>query len=354
MVVALLVAVLAPASGRAEQGDRVTIGPDGVVIERGDDQDTTTTVHIGDRKDYGQGGWIEVDDHGDALVRIFGDIHVPSGKRVSDDVVAVFGSVDVEGEVQGDVVAVMGSVRVRDGAVVDGEVVSVGGVVDQEEGATIQGQTVSVGFLPVSWGIPGLPFTLGAIAAGWIAAALAGWIFAIAFPGRLIRVAATASRRTGASFVLGVLSIPGFVALMVLMFVTVVGIPLAFLLPFAYILLAYAGHLAATYVLGCKLTGRTLGGPGLVWPILAGSLLVALFFAVGAMLFVIPGMTRPFALFAALLGCLMAVGLTAIGTGAFLLSKLGAEPRDLVWGSEAPAAAPVVAPPAPATPPPTA
>jgi hypothetical protein len=266
---------------------------------------------------------------------------------VSDDVVAVFGSVDVEGEVEGDVVAVMGSVHVRDGAVIHGEAVSVGGAVQQEDGATIGGETVSVGFLPVSWGVPALPLTLSAIAGGWITALFTGWIFALAFPGRLVRVAATASRHTGASFLLGLVSLPGFVAAMVLLIVTVVGIPLAFLLPFAYVLLIYGGQLAATYVLGCKLIRRQLGTPGLVWPMMAGSLLVAMFFAVGAVLFVAHGVSRPLGLFSGLLGLLLVLGLAAIGTGAFLLSRLGNEPKDLAWDSHghAPVAAPVPIPP---------
>jgi hypothetical protein len=353
LLLGLAVAALAAfttASWADSRIDRVSVGPNGVVVERSggerDSEDVTILDRHGAARD-GHGGWIEVDDHGDALVRVFGDIHVPRGKRVMDDVVAVFGSVEVEGEVEGDVVAVLGSVHVRDGAEVQGQAVSVGGVVDQEDGAVIQGQTVSVGFLPSTWGLPALPLTLSAIAAGWVAAVFAGWIFALVFPGRLVRVAATASRRTGASFFLGLASVPGFAALLVLLFVTVIGIPLAILLPFAYIILAYAGHLAATYVLGCKLVGRPLGSRGLAWPIVAGSLMVALFFVAGAVLFVAPGLTRPLALFSALLGCLLAIALTSIGTGAFLLSRFGALPKDVVWGAEHAAPAPAAVPASP-------
>lgn len=327
LLCALVVGFSTSAAGT--QAERVRIGPDGVVVERSDGD--SVEVHIDKRS---HGGWIEVEDHGDAMVRVFGDIHVPRGKRVTDDVVAVFGSVDVEGEVDGDVVAVMGSVHVRDGAEVQGEVVSVGGMVDQADGAIIQGQTVSVGFLPSSWGVPALPFTLGAIAAGWVAAVFAGWIFALAFPGRLVRIATTASRRTGASLLLGLASLPGFVALVMLMLVTVVGIPLAFLLPFAYIILTYAGFLVGSYVLGSKLVGRALGSRGLVWPIVAGTLLVTVFFLAGALLFVAPGMTRPLALFSVLLGCLLVMGLTSIGTGAFLLSRFGTLPKDVNSSTE--------------------
>src|SRR5687767_4040250 len=88
-------------AAEARRVERVSVGPQGVVVESArdsvdiDDDDDDDD----DRERYGRGGWIEVDDHGDALVRVFGDIHVPRGKRISDDVVAVFGSVDVDGEV---------------------------------------------------------------------------------------------------------------------------------------------------------------------------------------------------------------------------------------------------------------
>jgi hypothetical protein len=164
-----------------------------------------------------------------------------------------------------------------------------------------------------------------------------------------VRVAAVASRRTAASLLLGLVSVPLFVAAVFLLFVTVVGIPLAVLLPPAYLVLCFAGQLAATYVLGCKLTSRRPGSGGLMVPLLAGTLLVALFYLTGALMFVLPGIARPVALFALLLGCLMVAGLTAIGTGAFMLSKLGSEPRDVDWS---PAAAMAPPPGADLAPPP--
>jgi hypothetical protein len=95
-----------------------------VVVDGADDD----SVEIpSDRRSYGErrsyrGSRVgsKSHDHGDALVRIFGDIHVP-GKRVTETWSRVR-PVDVEGEVDGDVVAVLGSVKVRDGAEVQGEV----------------------------------------------------------------------------------------------------------------------------------------------------------------------------------------------------------------------------------------
>jgi hypothetical protein len=190
------------------------------------------------------------------------------------------------------------------------------------------------------------------VLAGWLAAMVTGWLLVTLFPVRTVRVATMASRRTSASLLVGLLSIPMFVAALFLLVVTVVGIPLAILLPPAYVLLGFAGQLAATYVLGCKLTGRRLGTGGLMMPIFAGTSLMAAMFGLGAAMFVAPGIARPMALFLVALAACMVLGLTAIGTGAFLLSKLGAEPREVNW-SPGP-----LAPPAPSSPglapPPTA
>ena len=321
---------------RETQVNRIRVGSDGIVIERGGRTDTLETDRDSDRRSYRRrhrtDGFVHVDGGGDAVVRVFADIDIPAGERVNGDVVAVFGSVTVAGQVEGDVVAVMGSVTLKPGSTVGGDAVSVGGIVDQAEGVEVRGETVSVGFVPVSWGIPALSFTLSTIVAGWLAAMFLGWLFALLFPTRLLRVATTASKRTAASLLIGMVSLPLVISAIGLLFVTVVGIPLAVLLPPTYLLLAFAGQMAATYVLGCKLTGRRLGGGGgMMIPILAGTVLVAAFFVVGALLFVAPGIARPLALFAVMLGGLLVMGLTAIGTGAFLISKLGAEPHDIDW-----------------------
>ena len=347
----LLAAVLAAPVAHAGRVERVSVGSHGVTVER-DLPDSTQGDHtFRTRSRFGH-GWTQAEGDGDALVRVFADAHVPAGETVPGDVVAVFGSVDVEGKVEGDVVAVLGSIHLRPGASVSGDAVSVGGVLDQAEGVDVGGETVSVGFMPATWGMPAVSITLSAVFAGWLAAIVTGWLLVILFPLRTVRVAVTASRRTAASLLLGLVSIPLFVASLFLLCVTVVGIPLAILLPPAYALLCFCGQLAATYVLGCKLTGRPLGSGGLMTPLVAGTLLVAAFFALGAALFVAPGIARPLALFSVALGALLIVGLTAIGTGAFLLSKLGAEPREVEWSPAAaapPAANPGLAPPPPAS-----
>jgi hypothetical protein len=107
-------------------------------------------VHI--RWDWGDFDDLECfdfDDYGecdeDAIVHFGSDIHVGRGQHVEGDVVAIGGSIYVDGEVDGDVVAIGGSVTLGRKAEVDGDVVAVVGDVELDRGATIDGDAVSVG-----------------------------------------------------------------------------------------------------------------------------------------------------------------------------------------------------------------
>jgi hypothetical protein len=294
-------------------------------------------------------GGISVHGGENGIVRLFSDAYVPAGQRVDGDVVAVFGSVTVEGEVEGAAVAVFGSLDLRRGALVHDDAVAVGGALREGDGSKVEGQTVQVGFLPLTLGLPGLPVVLSMIALAWLVSLFFAWMSAALFPARLARVAVTSSRRTLASLLLGIVSGPLVCMATLLLLVTVVGIPIAALLPFVYVAVLYAGQLAATYVLGCKLTRRRLGVGGPTAPLVSGSLLVASIFGFGAILWETPGIVRTVALFFLMVGGLLMVGLTTIGTGAFLLSRAGSRPADIdgLAPGDTPAPAPAVDPTAP-------
>jgi len=281
------------------------------------------------------------------IVRLFSDAVIEPGEHVDGDVVAVFGSVRVEGVVEGSTVAVFGSVDLRRGAVVRGDAIAVGGVLREGAGSRVSGQTVQVGFLPLTLGLPGLPVVLTLIVLAWLVSLFFGWIAAALFPARLARVAVTASRRTLASLLLGIASGPLACLAVIVLLVTVVGIPIAVLLPLVYIAMLYAGQLAATYVLGCKIMRRRLGIGGVTLPLSSGSMLVASIFGFSAILWETPGDTRKVAFFFLLVGLLLVAGLTTIGAGAFLLSRAGSRPVDLDDVGRAPTPAQTVDPTAP-------
>jgi len=330
-------------SVHARGAKRVEIDKHGITVTRASADTDSTAITVGDDVEAGpvrvHGG-----DNGTGIVRLFSDATVYSGERVDGDVVAVFGSVRVEGEVEGSTVAVFGSVDLRRGAVVHGDAVAVGGVLRDDQGSRVDGQSVQVGFLPLTLGLPGLPVVLSMIVLAWLVTLFFGWATAALFPNRLARIAVTSSRRTLASLLLGIASGPFTCIATMVLLVTVVGIPIAVLLPIVYVAVLYAGQLAATYVLGCKLTRRRPGSGGVTMPLVSGSLLVASVFGFGAILWETPGIVRTVALFFLMVGGLFLIGLTTIGVGAFLLSRAGSRPTDIdgfdSGGSPAPAPAP--------------
>lgn len=327
----------------ADSGDvnvRVSVGTSGVIVRRAGED-----VRVGR-----DGGVIVVNDES-GLVRVFADAEVDSAERIDGDVVAVFGSVRVRGNVAGNVVAVGGSVRLDPGASVEGDVVAVGGVLDQADGATVGGESVSVGFFPTGFGVPTLPMLLAAILVGWALTLFVGWLLALVVRDRMVSVARTASRRTTLSFFLGLALLPFVLMAAGLLLITVIGIPVALLLPVLHVMVAWTGQVAATAVIGSKLLRRPLGEGSFIGQVAAGSLFVAVFFIAGAALSVPPGVLRTVALFFSLLGVLLLFGLTTIGSGAVVLSRFGrVGPADDAPGAPAPAASGGPAPGLPGTP----
>ncbi len=87
-----------------------------------------------------------------ARVRIGGSIDVPENERVSDAVVAIGGSVRVDGRVDDNVVAIGGSIVLGPKAIVAGDVTSIGGHVTRDAGAEVRGRINEIAFGPSSHG----------------------------------------------------------------------------------------------------------------------------------------------------------------------------------------------------------
>ena len=346
-----------------ESGVRIhSLNGDSLVESTSDDQGATVTTHHAgghrihisqhaihvDDNDSPSHELVSVDSDGSDLVRVFADAEVPPGEHIPGDVVAVFGSVTVHGEVAGSVVAVFGTVKLDTSAIVHGDAVAIGGGLIAPAGSKVEGNSVSLGVLPVSWGLPGLPVVLAMVLASWLSMLFLAWLLHLLFADRMMRAAQTSSRRTGLSLLMGFVSAPLMVVACVLLLVTVLGIPFAFLLPIAYAVLTLAGQLAATYVLGSKLMRRPLSEPWTFRPIVTGTLFIAAFFVIGAVFASGTGLLRTVALFFDLLGALLLAGLTVIGTGAFLVSRFGSPPAQLEGAPLGSPAAPSTA--APVTP----
>lgn len=375
LALALAALVLGSGTAHAQRGDRdttierISIGSDGIRIERRDgakriERDATVridrtgvTVEEADAettrsKRVSVHGPVVIVDDGDAgLVRVFADAEVDENERIEGDVVAVFGSVVVRGHVAGNVAAIFGSAVLEPGATVEGDVVALGGVLDQASGAVVNGESVSLGLFAWAPSVPTLPMMVGVVFGGWVVSLIGGLLLWLLFPSRMQRIAVTSAQRTGGSFVLGVASAPLVVISIVLLLVTVIGIPLAILLPLLYVTAVWAGQLAATYVLGCRLLRRPLEtAGGSFGPLVAGTLFVASFFVIGAALAGPEGVLRTLALFFALLGILLQIGLSVVGIGAVLLSRFGTRPRLDAAEAASPGPLPGTSAPLPAPP----
>jgi hypothetical protein len=310
---------------RPVQAD-VTVGGDRIRI-RGNVVDASGNghdVHI-------VGPMVKVNGENADMVRVFSDAEVAADERVEGDVVAVFGSVHVSGQVSGNAIAVFGSVRLDPGAVVDGDAVAVGGVLDQQPGAVVSGQSVSVEPGIRRMLLPGM-FLGGAgvltiVLFLLVLPMLFGTLYLLIAPTRMMRVAVTAADRPFVSLLLGMVSGPLTVVLMGVLFITLVGIPLAILTPLFYAVLTHAGLVAATCVIGSRLMRRQLGQGGTVAPYFTGSLFVIALMFLGLAGLLLPGVFKPLGFFLVLLAVLFGAGLSMIGTGAALLSRFGSTPR---------------------------
>lgn len=190
-------------------------------------------------------------------VRIGRDVTVDEGETVEGDVVAVGGSVRVDGEVQGDVVGVGGSVTLGPRARVDGDVTVVGGQLHRDPAAEVSGkaQEVSLGGFefdrwnwrrnPVGlwWGsMLGSAFAfVGALARVGVLCLLTALVllFGREYAERAGTMAATASLKAGAVGVIAqIMFLPLLIVTIVVLVVTIVGIPLLLLIPFALLALA--------------------------------------------------------------------------------------------------------------------
>jgi hypothetical protein len=205
-------------------------------------------------------------------VRIFGDVSVGADESVSGQVVAVMGSVRIDGEVNDQVVAVLGSVTLGPKAYVRGDVVAVGGRVRKAEGARIGGAVtevsaldpnINLNFVPLfDWG--GVPFfggsgpvqLIGSTLRFFLLVMLASIAMVIARPS-IEASARRVAERPIQTAIIGILAeillVPAIVITVVILAVSIIGIPLLLLVPFALLLIvamALVGFSGTAYAVG--------------------------------------------------------------------------------------------------------
>jgi hypothetical protein len=302
---------------------------------------------------------------------------------VKGDAAAIGSSATISGEVTGDVVSVGGNVRLESGAEVAGDVVSVGGTIDEEDDVEIGGQRVEV---PFGKGFPfwrpggGAIFNPGrwyrdddwhdfgpmdvAMSAAWEGFALIMFVlFAclVLLLGRkplerMERKVATEPWKSGLVGLLSqILILPLFIVVLLVLVISIIGIPLLLLLPFAILglmLLAFMGFCAVALRLGRILEERfgwNLASPYLV--LIVGIAAIAIWSVIADLLDYGGGWLWFFVMMFAIFGALVKYVAWTVGFGAAVLTRFGTAEG---WGGQAAPPAPVAPTPPPVEPdPPT-
>ena len=192
------------------------------------------------------------------IVRFNGDVTIGRDERVDGDVVVMFGSADVDGEVTGDLVVVMGPLSLGPEAVVRGDVVVVGGRLNRTAGAQVLGDLNEVG---MGRGVGNRDRRLGG-AFGWLWSGVGGLAATVAriilmVLAALIVLAVARAGLTGLAAEL--LFVPLLAVTVVVLAVSIIGIPLILLVPFAVVLVmcgAFIGYTGLAYQVGCLMTRR--------------------------------------------------------------------------------------------------
>jgi cytoskeletal protein CcmA (bactofilin family) len=311
-VVALGLVVLLPLPAHAAEerlvGD-VVVGSNGV-------RQNVSTV-AGDVQVRGP---VDGDVHsgfGDVLVKgeVRGDVDAGIGDvkirgPVDGDVHAEFGDVYVNAPVEGDVDVGRGDVELGPKAEISGDLECESGEITGN-GDAVKGDITAKGMalhLAESHG----PDVLGFV--GWLFVALAFAACAVLATVLAPRPLAAAARRVeeapGRAFVYGLVSLPAFFVLCVVLAVSIIGIPLLLLLAPAYLALLFFGALVAAFFLGTRvlmLTGRYRVG--------------------NAVAAVVGAMILAATTFIPVLGDLILYALCLLGAGAAILALFSRRPR---------------------------
>ncbi len=339
-----------PASSAVEAAPPAPRGTtEGSAPPRGDDEERTFDLGV---------------DVRGAQVGVFQDVHVPRGETRRGDVVCIFGNASIDGEVTGDVVVIGGSLRIA--GTVRHDVVAVLSSVSFAEEAEIGHDFVNVlgtidGRARVHHGeTVNIPLFFHPVDLRTPLARLAGilvWSFLLLTVLKflvLLLIAALApervrllSEQAPTSYLLAFLvGLGGYIGVLVahlLLWITVIGIPLSGLLFLAFLVVKWLGVAGIYHCVGRSI-GRLFGKDLSLLPaILVGFLPFALLVLVPTF---IGGVGFLFALGARILFWLF-VEIPAVGL--VILTRVGSRPRgkDVPWPTPP---LPIAAPPPPPAP----
>ena len=322
---------------------------------------------------------VEVADHDDDVkqadyVRFGENIDVGPGEHLSGDVVSIGGNVtvDTNGRIDGDCVSIGGNVNLKDGAEVEGDVVCMGGMLTLGDSVKVGSDAVSL------WGrskispsakvyghvqdvsVGGGPFphvnspfgfhreATGSRVLGffgrivWVLLLVGMGLLAFSlFPTRMRNLANTVHHRGLVTFLAGMAGWILWLPAVVLLCITLVGIPVAILFIVFTPIMALLGYLSVAEIVGKRLIERLNLNPATGIKIMVvGVLALEGAVLVGKFLSILGSFLHFFGVILAVLGWSIIFVAVTMGFGAFLITRFRA-------AETPPIEAPALVPPAP-------
>lgn len=237
--------------------------------------------------------------------------------RVTGDAVSIGSVVEVNGEVDGDVVSVGSTVILSDNARVGGDVASIGGSVQRSPGAVVGGSVTSGG-VPFRFDFRGItwPMHRGAWHMPWasfgfmwlarlVGALVLALVIVAIWPNNAAAVGAAIETRLGRAALIGLVAWLLFVPGMILLAITLIGIPLVPVWILFYVAAGALGHAAISVVVGDKVARLANANMSILAKVLVGALIMALLSWIPAA------------------GFLVSIAVAVIGLGAVLDTRFG-------------------------------
>jgi hypothetical protein len=314
----------------------------------GGETDSSAERIIFDSKGWpGTGSGRQYKESGADVVRFGEDVSVEANELVRGDVVVFGGDVSIAGKVVGDVVVLMGDARVVSGAEINGDMVVIGGTLDEQDEVIIHGERVILRKFNIS--MMGFPFVVGrqfrlfeffVIPVKFFISLVLSFLVVLFLRDRIIRshehVVSGVLKSFGTGFLVAFVGVFAVTFLAIILLITLIGIPLAFVLVVSCIALFFVAGTVFVYTLGSKVSEKLniqTANPFAI--VLVGTAVLYLPALLGFGLSLLPfggfvgGFLRVFGVFLGLFAFLA-------GLGALFLSRFGA--RGVIH--QAPAAGP--------------
>jgi len=194
------------------------------------------------------------------MIRFGEDVEVRRDESVNGDAILLRGNLFVQGEVEGDAIVIGGNINLGRSAVIRGQAIAVGGRVETNRGAEVEGQTVGLTLFPrlslFPEGWPGwVGLLLDVLNLGFLI--LVSGLLLLVVPDRLLRARTMLGESFLRCFGVGLLVLMGgscaATVTMILLSVTLVGIPAALVLAFGVALLLVASLVVGVLLIGDRM-----------------------------------------------------------------------------------------------------